>query len=118
MDYTEPPQQRPEDSVTLTLKKSNRNIFIAKVLILLGLSVLGGYFLARESARKYELGRELTREKYLEEFVEYKGALLSAKRQDNPVLATLAMLIVISFLIGSYELTALIIGFMIGKFIR
>ncbi|MEH2121612.1 hypothetical protein [Nostoc sp.] len=119
MNSTEPPQQRPEESVTFVISKSTRNVFIAKIVILLGLTLLAGYWFARESANKYEKGRELTQEKYLERFDEYKGALLNAKQyDDNPLFTTFIMLIVVSFLIGSYELTALIIGFIIGKVIR
>ncbi len=66
----------------------------------------------------YEKGRELTQEKYLEGFVEYKGNLLSSKENANVPLATFIMFIVVSSLIGSYELAALIVGFMIGKLIR
>ena len=118
MDSTESPQQRPEESVTFVIRKSTRNVFFAKILILLGLTLLGGYGFARHSANQYERGRELTQEKYLERFDGYKGSLLSAKQYDNPLLSIFVMLIVVSFLIGSYELTALIIGFIIGKVIR
>jgi uncharacterized membrane-anchored protein YhcB (DUF1043 family) len=118
MDSTEPPHQRPEESVTFVIRKSTRNVFLAKILILLGLTLLGGYWFARTGANQYEKGRELTQEKYLERFDEYKGALLNAKQYDNPLFATFIMLMFVSFFISSYELTALIIGFIIGKIIR
>jgi hypothetical protein len=118
MDSTETPQQPPEESLTLIIKRSSRNIFFAKTILLLGLTLLGGYSFAKDNARQYERGRELTQEKYLEGFNKYKNSLLDAQKYDNPVLATFLMLIVVSFLICSYELTALIIGFMIGKLIR
>jgi hypothetical protein len=118
MDSTETPQQPPEESLTFIIKRSSKNVFFAKMIILLGLTLLGGYFFTQDSARKYERGRELTQEKYLERFDEYKGALLNAKQYDNQLLYTFVMFIVVSFLIGSYELTALIIGFLIGKVIR
>lgn len=118
MDSTEPPQQLPEESLTFIVRRSTRNVFFAKMIILLGLALLGGYVFARDGAQRYERGRELTQEKYLKEFDDYKGALLRAKQYDNPVLATFVMLMVVSFLICSYELTALIIGFMIGKVVK
>ncbi len=118
MDSQEAPQQRSDENLSLVIKKSSRNVFIAKVIILLSLSLLGGYFFAQDGARKYEKGRKLTQEKYLEKFDDYKGTLLNAKQYDNPALATFVMLIVVSFLIGSYELMALIIGLIIGKLIR
>lgn len=118
MDSTETPQQPPEESLTFIIKRSSRNVFFAKMIILLGLTLLGGSFFAQDGAQKYKRGRELTEEKYLERFDEYKGALLNAKQFDNPLLSTFTMLILVSFLIGSYELTALIIGFLIGKVIR
>lgn len=119
MDSTETPQKPPEESLTFIIRRSSRNVFLAKIIILSGLTLLGGYFFVQDGARKYERGRELTQEKYLEKFDEYKGALLNAKQySDNPLFSTFIMLIVVSFLIGSYELTALIIGFLIGKVIR
>jgi predicted PurR-regulated permease PerM len=118
MDSTEPPHQPSDERLTFTIKKSTRNVFFSKILILLVLTLLGGYFFARDGSQKYEKGRELTQEKYLERFDAYKGGLLSAKQYDNPLLSTFVMLIVVSFLIGSYELTALIIGFIIGKVVR
>jgi hypothetical protein len=118
MDSQETPQQRSDESLSFVVKKSTKNVFIAKIIILVMLSFLGGYFFAKDGARKYEKGRELTQEKYLERFDEYKGALLNAKQYDNPALATFVMFIVVSFLIGSYELTALIVGLIIGKLIR
>lgn len=118
MNSTETPQQSSEESLTFIIKRSSRNVFLAKMIILLCLTLLGGYFFAQDGARKYERGRELTQEKYLERFDEYKGALLNTKQCDNPIFSTFIMFIVVSFLIGSYELTALIIGFFIGKVIR
>jgi hypothetical protein len=114
----ETPQIPPEESVTFSIKKSSRNSFFAKMIILLILTLVGGYFFAQEGTRQYEKGRELTQEKYLERFDEYKGALLNRKQFENPLLSTITMFIFVSFLIGSYELTVLIIGFLIGKVIR
>jgi|ERR671932_537326 hypothetical protein len=118
MDSQETPQQRSDESLSFVIRKSSKNVFIAKVIILFTLSFLGGYFFAKDGARKYEKGQELTQQEYLARFDEYKGSLLNAKQYDNPALATFVMLIVVSFLIGSYELTALIIGLLIGKLIR
>ncbi len=84
----------------------------------MSLSFFGGYFFAKDGARKYEKGRELTQQEYLARFDEYKGSLLNAKQYDNPTLATFVMLIIVSFMIGYYELMALIIGLIIGKLIR
>ena len=121
MDPTETPQKPPEECLTFFIKIpsiSRRNVFFAKMIILLGLTLLGGYFVAQDSSLQYERGRALTQEKYLERFDEYKGELLKAKETDNQLFSTFVMLIALSFLIGSYELTALIIGFLIGKVIR
>jgi hypothetical protein len=118
MDPTEFPQQPLEETLTFTIKKSTRNIFLAKTIILLGLTLLGGYFFTQNAYQKYERGHELTKEEYLEEFDAYKGNLLNAKQYENPLFSTFIVLIMVSFFIGSYELTALGIGFIIGKFPR
>jgi hypothetical protein len=118
MDPTEFPQQPPEETLTFNIKKSTRNIFFAKMIILLVLTLLGGYFYTQNAYQKYERGNELTKEKYLEEFDAYKGSLLSAKYYKNQLFSTFIVLITVSFFIGSYELTALGIGFIIGKLPR
>lgn len=117
MNSTETPQRPPEESVTFSIKRSSKNVFFAKIAILSILTILGGHFFAQHSAQEYKKGRELTREKYLEGFDEYKGSLLNSGSYDNPLLSTLSMFLVFSFLIGSYELTVLLIGFLIGKVI-
>jgi hypothetical protein len=118
MNPTESPQQTPEETLTFNIKKSTRNVFFAKMIILLSLTLIGGYFYTQNAYQKYERGNELTKEKYLEEFDAYRGSLLSAKQYKNPWFSTFIMLIIVSFFIGSYELAALGIGFIIGKLPR
>jgi predicted PurR-regulated permease PerM len=119
MAPTKFPKQSPEETLTLTVKKSTRNVFFAKMIILLGLTLFTSYFYVQDVNRKYERGHKLTKEKYLEEFDEYKGILLNYKKQlENPLFSTFIVLIMVSFLIGSHELTALGIGFIIGKLPR
>lgn len=44
MNSTEPSQQRPEESLTFVVRKSTKNVFLAKIIILFVLILLGGYF--------------------------------------------------------------------------
>lgn len=118
MNSAEKNQTGSEESVTFSIKRSSRNAFLAKVIILLSLSLLGGHFLAQHNFQQYEQGRALTQEKYMEGYDQYQSKLLSAKQYDNPLMTTFVMLMVLSFFIGSYELTALIVGLLIGKVIR
>ena len=118
MESNEIPQRPSKESVTFRINKSSRNVIIAKIFILVGLTLVGSHFFAQNAAQQYKQGRELTQEEYIERFDEYKGRLLNAKQYDNPLVAGFAMLMVLSFLIGSYELTALLIGFLIGKVIK
>jgi hypothetical protein len=118
MDSTESPQQQSDATVTFTVRRSTRNRFLAKLILLLGLTAFGSHFFIQNAAKEYKKGRELTQEKYLARFDEYKGSLLNLKTYTNAPFSTFVMFIVVSFLIGSYELTALIIGLIIGKLIR
>jgi len=117
MDFNKAAQPNSEDSVTLIVKKSTRNIWLAKVIILLGLSFIGGYFFAMQGATNYQTGSELTEQEYLATFEEYRAELLEGESYANVPVATFTMLILVSFLIGSYEFAAVIIGFMVGKVI-
>jgi hypothetical protein len=118
MNSTEPPQPSSPETVTFTIRRSSRNVFFAKILILLGLILVSGQFYAHDNAKKYQKGRELTKEKHLADFEERRSSLLNFKQYESPIVATFIMLIYISILIGGYELLALVIGLMIGKVIR
>ena len=118
MNNTDHPQKHSEERLTFIVNRSTRNRFIAKLIILLGLTAFGSHLFIQDATQTYEKGLELTQEKYLERFDEYKGKLLNSKTYTNAPFSTFVMFIVVSFLIGSYELTALIIGFIIGKIIR
>jgi hypothetical protein len=118
MSSTEPLQQQSEDKVTFIVKNSTRSRFIAKLIITAGLVVITSYFFIQSSAKQYQKGRALTQESYLKDFEQYKQSLLKARDYTNIPLSSLACLIVISFLVGSYELLALVIGLMIGKIIK
>jgi hypothetical protein len=118
MDFPEPPQQQSDEKLTFTIRRATRNRWLAKLILLLGLTAFGSHWFIQTSAQQYENGRELTKEKYLERFDEYKGKLLNSKTYTNAPFSAFVMLITVSFLIGSYELTVVIIGLIIGKLIR
>jgi len=119
MNSKEPKEQLSEEKLTFTITKSTKNIFFAKILILLGLTIGGGYLFTQTAAQQYKKGQELTQEQYSERFYQYKGSLLINKQYyENPLFSTFVILIMVSFLIASYELTALSIGFIIGKVIK
>ncbi|UJB73228.1 hypothetical protein HRE53_31490 (plasmid) [Acaryochloris sp. 'Moss Beach'] len=119
MASTETPQPSSGDSVTFVIRKSGRNVFIAKMIILVGFSLLTGHLYTQDGIQSYERGRELTQEQYLEGYEEYKGKLLQEGGQkSNPIFSTFVAFIGFTILIFSYELTAIMIGFLIGKVIK
>jgi hypothetical protein len=93
-------------------------MILAKLVLLLGLSCFGGYLFTQEASRQYEKGLQLTEAAYQQEFQQYKSALLNRQRYDNLPFSVFVMLMVFAFWIGSYELLAILIGFLIGKVIR
>lgn len=118
MDSTKSFQQQSEETITFTVKRSTRSRFIAKLFLILGLTSFSSYFTVQSSIQEYKKGQELTEERYLADYNEYKTELLNAKNSTNPVSSIFVMFIAISFMIGSYELMALMIGLIIEKLIR
>jgi len=119
MDSKEQSQQQSEEKLTFTIRTSTKNRIMAKLIIFLFLTGCFNYFFSQQAAKEYEKGKELTVQEYLENFDEYKSDLIASKNYTNqPALTFFVSLIVVSFLIGSYELMALIIGFIIGKLIK
>lgn len=110
-------QATEEEKITFVLKRSTRNIWIAKFIILLASTAIFSSIFLEASLINYKKGQELTKEEYIANYEQYKNSLLASKTYTNAPLSTLAVFIMFAFLLGSYELTALIIGFIIGKLI-
>jgi hypothetical protein len=117
MDSTEP-QQNPDERLTFTIKRSTRSRVLAKLILLLGLAAFGSYWVIQSSTQRYERGQKLTKEDYVAGFDRYKRDLLGSEQLTNKPLASFAMMMMVSFFFGSYELVALLLGLMIGKLIR
>ncbi len=114
--------QQPEsqqESLTLIVRKSTRNAIIAKLIIVAGLTALFSYYWALDVSRQYHEGQNLTQKEYLAKFEQHKAKLIeTGKYSSNVPFLVLIAFIYMSFFIGSYELIALAIGLLIGKFIR
>jgi hypothetical protein len=117
MDSTEP-RQNPDETLTFVIKRSTRSRVLAKLILLVGLTAFGSYWVIQNSAQKYEKGRRLTKEEYEAGFDRYKRSLLSAEQLSDKPLTSFVMLMTVSFFFGSYELVALLLGLMIGKLSR
>ncbi len=115
MNSPELNQQSSDNNITIGIKSSVRNQLIARTIIVIILSSALGIFFAKDANEKYQKGSELTQEKYLKNFDRYKNSLMSGNAPTHPAMAILVSLMMISFLIGSYELAALAISLMIRK---
>jgi hypothetical protein len=118
MDLTAKDQQTPEESVTFVITKTTRNRFLAKIIILFSLSLLLGHAISQDNARQYQKGRELTREKYLENFETHKGKLMSTGDRIDPFLNIFIAFLAVSVLIGSYELATTMIALLASRLKR
>ncbi len=79
MHSPEPQEQDSKEKLTFNITKSTRNVFLAKLLILLGLTVGSSYLFTQAGIQQYQKGLELTKEQYVEKFDQYKASLLNAK---------------------------------------
>jgi predicted PurR-regulated permease PerM len=119
MSSTDRLQHQSEEKVTFTVKSSTRSRFIAKLIITAGLVAVTTYFFTQNSAKQYEKGIALTQESYLKDFERYKQSLLRLEDYSNNLpFSSFVCFLVITSLVGSYELLAFIIGLTIGKIIK
>lgn len=108
-----------EDHITISMSRNVRNSSIAKLIALVVLTSGLGFFFISSSESQYQEGKNLTQEKYLAKFEDYKAKLTSkGEYSQNKLLSVFSAFIALSFFIGSYELTVLLIRVLIGKFAR
>jgi hypothetical protein len=91
---------------------------MARTILIILLSIVLGIFYAKTATENYQKGSQLTQGKYLENFDRYKSSLIAGNPPQHPAAAIFVSLIVISFLIGSYELASLAISLAIGKILK
>lgn len=108
-----------DEKLVFVIRKSTRNTFIAKLFLLFSLTALISYVIIQQSAKEYEKGATLTKEEYIANFDKYKANLIYKDNlSSSHSLTAFVSLIIVSFLIGSYELLAILIGLLIGKFYK
>jgi F0F1-type ATP synthase membrane subunit a len=112
------PDRQSEHRMTINIKSSVKNQFIARTILIILLSTALGIFYAKDATDKYQKGSQLTQEKYLENFDRYKNSLMTDTSPQHPALAIFISLMMMSFLIGSYELASLAISLAIGKILK
>ncbi len=115
MNSSDLSQQNLDSSITIKIKNLSRNKLIAKIILASSFAVILGLFYNKNSQEKYEVGLQLTPAKHQKNYEKYKISLMSEYAPRNPATSIFIMLIIMSFLIGSYELAALAISLIIGK---
>ncbi len=111
-------QQPSDENNTIKIGNSIKNQIIAKSILAIAFAIAIGIFYAKDATSKYEKGQQLTQEKYLKNFDLYKGSLMNGNAPQHPAAAIFVSLMMMSFLIGSYELAALAISLIIGKVLK
>jgi hypothetical protein len=118
MTFPDSSQQHSEESTTIKIGKLIKNRIIAKSILAIALATALGIFYAKDATSKYEKGQQLTQEKYIKDFDRYKNSLMNGNAPQHPAASIFVSLMLMSFLIGSYELAALAISLIIGKVLR
>jgi hypothetical protein len=107
-----------DDLYTFTIKSSAKNKILAKLIITAGLIAITTHLSLQSAICQYEEGKNLTQEEYLKDFNDHKRELLKSEFRANPVVTCLSSLIMLSLLIGSYELLSLMLAIILGKMIK
>jgi len=117
-------QNNYSDSVINLKFEATRLAVISKIIVLIVLGGVFGYFMSKEAARDLEQAEAISIEKCsqeicIEEVLAYKESFSgnSNKLAVKPAYAIPLMTVSVSILFGSYELLALIIRLVIKKMI-
>jgi hypothetical protein len=111
-------QDNNDKKIVMEITPFTIRAFTAKVLIVLILSSVGGYFLEKDGEASQQKFEQLTFEKYQSQFQEYKTELRGRYEESKPPLNYIACIIIFCILFGLYELLALIIQMLIRGIIK
>jgi hypothetical protein len=90
----------PQD-LTVTVSPTTRNIFLAKVLVVLLVGIAVGLWLTADSAADYRKGQALTIEEYTANYQQYRAELM---HEPGPTWVDIALCIVLAVgTFGIYE---------------
>lgn len=101
------------DDVTVTFSTKARNVLIVKIVLLVVISCLIGYYLTTDMSSKYRHSEEMTNAQYQKEFETYK-----AKQNQEPLSLGAGIIvsnIMIFFCFGLYETIGYGVGSLISK---
>lgn len=102
------------DETGFVMPRKARNALIGKVLMVLLIGLAFGYAVETSSRRDYQKGLELTQEKYLEDYEEYRERLLRLE-PTAPAVVAIFSVITAFFFFGLYELGGRALGAIVGK---
>jgi len=102
------------DQAAMSISRKSRNVIIGKIIVILILGSLAGYFAEMSARADYEKGKSLTREAYLADYDKYRAELTDS--EPSPVaFAVLVSLLVMLAAFGLYELAGKVLGAVIGR---
>jgi predicted PurR-regulated permease PerM len=102
----------------IEITPSTIRAFTAKILVVLILGSVGGYFLEKDREAFQQKIEQLTFEKYQSQFQEYKENLRQKAEANKPPLNYIGGIIIFCIFFGLYELLALIIQMLIRGIIK
>ena len=95
------------------IQRKARNVVIGKIILLLILGALAGYFIDASSRADYEKGKHLTREEYIKNYEAYKAELTETKPPGVAISIAGACLMLFP-VFGLYELGGKLCGAVAG----
>lgn len=100
---------------TITLSRSKRDVFVGKVILILVVGCVAGYFFGLDKAADLAEAQQLTLEEYTGLFEHYKADL--SKGPDSAA-AGIVMMVTVAFLFAAvYELLGRLFGAVVGRVI-
>ena len=98
--------------------KSVNNLLLAKLIIVLLLTIIATHFFTEYATQEYMKGMEITQTGLPNDLTKYEKetqTLLDYQPYTNSGFSFLVVLVGISLVVGAYEITVLLISFLIGK---
>ena len=100
------------NQITITLSQTRRNVILGKVITLLMIGFVCGYFFGVDQEAEYEKGILLTLEEYVAEFEAYKSELIEEPMSHWEGMLIFSFCTFVFF--GIYELVSRLVGGFVG----
>jgi hypothetical protein len=104
-----------EEEISLSIQRKSTYLIIGKIIVVILLGACFGILISESSMEDAQKAKELTKEKYMADYDNYKAGLT-----EDPISGWASIIVFIIFsvvIFGLYELTGKLLAWLLGLFL-